>query len=196
MRKTEMEISKKGEKEGDKRIPVGKVTYFYPELSELGFSVEPKSYDEETQLPLYEDEKHQFLFDAVLAATRAIVRNKLVNGTITLRNGLSIPETVEALLERSEQTGEALKAFRDCKKDFVAWLPTSGKSEKFQAMAKALFAAPEALSVQSNKRKEQVGNIVQAFMLTLSKDNLSRYESYLKKVGEACQPDEEDDDDE
>ena len=57
-----MEVSKK---EDGKYVKVSEVEVYYPLLSDLGISVEPAKLDEEG-FPIYSDDKHQYVFDAIL----------------------------------------------------------------------------------------------------------------------------------
>jgi hypothetical protein len=165
---------------------VGKVNIFFPLLSELGVAVEPKEYDE-AGFPVYEDDKVQYAFDAVLAAVKAQARNKLVSGTATLKDGLKIAESVEELLESgSGKTGEALAIVRDFLKAFKAWLPTTKKSEKVQAAVYELASNRKGLALQTVDKKSKFSVYLSDFTKTLNPEQATRFSRPLLALDEAC----------
>ena len=70
MKSYNMEVSKKVD---GAYVSQGKVEVSYPLLSELGFAIEPDSFDNDG-FPIYKDEKAQYVFDAILAAVKAAAR--------------------------------------------------------------------------------------------------------------------------
>ena len=183
MRKYTMEVSKK---ENGAYVKQGDVEIFYPTLDELGLDVKPSKNDDEG-FPIYEDEKVQYVFDAVLAAVKAQARNRLVSGTATLKPGLSIASTVEELLESGGNKGDALAAVREFLAAFKAFLPTTGKSEKVQAAVYELARNKAAVSIQSDDKKDKFAVYLANFALTLSAEQAARFSRPLLALEEACQ---------
>ena len=144
-----MEVSKK---EDGKYVKVSEVEVYYPLLSDLGISVEPAKLDEEG-FPIYSDDKHQYVFDAILAAVKAQARNKLTPQTGELKPGLSIATSVEELLESGGNKGDALAAVREFLAAFKAYLATTSKSAKIQAAVYELARNRSSVALQEDDRK-------------------------------------------
>ncbi len=183
MIKFNMEVSKKVDGAYQK---VGEVPVYFPLFSELDIPVESTKTDEDG-MPVFENEKHGFVYAAVVAAVKAQARNKLVSGTATLKAGLTIAETVEELLETGGNKGEALAAIRECLAAFKAWLPSTGKPEKTQAALLQLMKSKDALSIQSEEKKQKFSVYVQDFAASLKPEQVSRFERHLTAINDACQ---------
>lgn len=183
MNKFNMDVSKK---ENGAYVKVGTVDVYYPLLNELGLSVEA-SKDDADGFPIYDDEKVQFVFDAVWAAVKATARNKLVSGTADLKEGNAIATTVEELLAASGgRSGEALETRRAFLASFKAWLPSLGKPTAFNAGLYDLVNASKNLPYVSDARKKLVDNTVAAFGATLSDELLAKYARLITNISELC----------
>ncbi len=187
MNKFTMEVSKK-EVVGGKNeyVKQGEVTIFYPLLAEMGIQIEPKETDKEG-FPVYADEKVQFVFDATLAAVKAMARNKLVSGTATLKEGASIAETVEQLLESGGNKGEALAAVREMLAAFKAFLATTGKKEAVQAAVYDLARNKAGLALQSAEKKQKFSVYLTDFAATLNAEQSTRFARALMSLNESCE---------
>lgn len=189
MNKFIMEVSQK-DKEAGKYVKQGEVTVFYPTLKELGFEVEAEKNDEDG-FPIYNDDKHQFAFDSVLAAVKAQARNRLVSGTATLKDGAKIAETVEELLESGAgNKGDALAAVREMLAAFKAWLPKTGKSEKVQAAVYDLASNRKGLALQPQDKKDKFAGYLTNFAETLTEEQAARFSRPLIALSEACEANE------
>lgn len=187
MKSYKMEVSKKQEVMGvSQYVKQGEIEVFYPTLSEMGLVVEPSKYDEEG-FPVYDDEKVQYVFDAVLAAVKAQARNKLVSGTATLKPGLSIASTVEELLESGGNKGDALAAVREFLAAFKAWLPSTGKSEKVQAAVYELARNKASVSLQPDGKKQKFAVYLTDFAVSLTAEQAARFNRPLLALNEACE---------
>lgn len=178
-----MEVSKK---ENGQYVKQGEVEIFYPLLNELGLNVEATGFDEDG-FPTYADDKVQYVFDAVLAAVKANARNKLVSGTASLKPGLSIATSVEELLESGGNKGDALAAVREFLAAFKAFLPSSGKSEKYQAAIYDMVKNKSAVAVATDDRKQKVAVMLAAFAETLDEAQATRFSRPLLALNEACE---------
>ena len=186
MQKFTMEVSKK---ENGKYVKQGDVVIHYPLLSEMGLTVEPKENDSEG-FPVYADDKVQFVFDAVLSAVKAQARNRLISGTATLKDGLSIAETVEALLESggTGNKGEALAVVRDMLVAFKSYLAGTGKSQAVQDAVYNLAANKKSLMLQPADKKAKFSETYLAgFAEMLSEEQAARFERPLVALSEACE---------
>lgn len=182
MKKFNMVVSKK---EDNVYKEVGRVDVFYPLLSELGFAVEPDSFDKETTLPLYSDEKAAYAFDAIFAAVKSAARNKLVSKTSTLKDGNKIAETLEELLAEGEgNSGEALKIRREYFASLKAYMPTLGKGAAYNAAIYDLISNVKNIVYQGAGRKATIKEIVLAHGLTLSAEDVAKWSRVMTQIVE------------
>jgi hypothetical protein len=183
-----MEVSKKELVAGSNQyVKQGDVTIYYPLLSELGIAIDPEKMDE-NGFPVYTDEKVQYVFDAMLAAVKAQARNKLVSGTAKLKDGQSIADTVEALLESGGgNKGDALAAVREFLASFKAWLPTTGKKEAVQAAVYDLAANRKGLALQTMEKKQKFLGYLSDFAETLTEEQAARFSRPLLALNECCE---------
>ena len=194
MKEYNLEVSAKGAKEGDKRVAVGSVTMHYPLLSELGIAIEPKEYDKDSGLPVYEDEKVQFVFDSIFAAAKAIVRNRLESGTANLKAGKTIPTTVEELLESPEgNRGEALKLYREFVAAVVAYAAKIGKSQKAQATLASWLSSKKTLAIISTEHKAKAVQYITDAVAAMTPEEQSKYETIALGLVEVAQDADGDD---
>lgn len=177
-----MEVSKK---ENGAYVKQGDVTVFYPLLSEMGVAVEPKETDKEG-FPVYEDEKVQYVFDAMLAAVKAAARNKLVSGTVELKPDNKIAETIEELLATGERSGAALALRREFFSALKDALPTvaAGKSQAYYAQLYDIIQNVKGIAAQSPARKALINTTVADFAATLSEEKLTAYGRILASIDE------------
>ena len=182
MNKFLMEVSKK---ENGAYAKVGEVEVFYPTLKELGFDIEPSRVSDDG-FPIYADDRHQYVFEGVLAAVKANARNKLQSGTATLKDGLKIAETVEELMASGGNTGEALKVLREMLAAFKAWLPSTGKSAAVQAAVYDLVSNRKTISLQAQDKKEKLRGYLSNFASSLTAEQAAAWASNLMKLDEAC----------
>jgi hypothetical protein len=179
-----MEVSKK---ENGAYVKQGEVVVYYPLLSELGLNAETDKTDDDG-FPIYSDDKVQYVFDAVLAAVKAQARNKLVSGSAELKPGLSIASTVEELLESgSGNKGEALAAVREMLAAFKAFLPTTGKSEKYQLAAYNAARQRDSITVMTDDKKQKMQALINAFAESLTAEQAARFSRPLLAINEACE---------
>lgn len=184
MNKFIMEVSKK---EAGKYVLQGSVAIHYPLLSELSISITPTGQDEEG-FPTYADEKVQYVFDAVLSAVKAQARNKLVSGTATLKDGATIAETVEQLLESGGgNKGAALALVREFLAAFKEFLPSTGKSQMVQDAVLGLASNKKSLMLQPEEKKAKfLNDYLAVFAASLTPENAAKFERPLLALQDAC----------
>lgn len=172
-----------------KYVPRGSVEVFYPTLEDMGLTSPVKEYSEEG-FPVYADDKAQFVFDGLLAAVKANARNKLevVNGTVKLKEGLTIPDTTEALLESGGgNTGAALAAIREFNAAFKAFMAKSGKSVAIQAAVCNFMANPATISiVQDTEKKEKIRNYLLSFAETITSEQATAWAKRMELINSNC----------
>jgi len=194
MNKYTMVVSKK---EDGKYKEVGKVDVFFPLLSELGIAVEPEKFeapnekgemvactaDTPNAMPVYSDEKVQFVFEATWAAVKAMARNRLESGTANLKDGLKIAETVEELLEAGGgRSGEALAARREFFASFKTYLGTLGKAAAWVAGMSDIVSNVKNIPYQSQARKESIKSLMEGYVSQASAESVAKYEKTIQQV--------------
>ncbi len=197
------------------RVEVGKIQAFTPLLSTLlpilagaqfnmvaGKDADGKEIQvvevDESGLPIYSTDGANWIFAAIKTKVESGARNKLVKGTIKLKDGLSIPTTLETLFEAGTRGGgAALAAFRDCKAAFAEYVGTLGKKESTAELIIRLFNNKDALSLQDSVMKTKMLGYVEGFANDhLEAEDLERFANPLEAVMENCKsetPAKEDD---
>jgi hypothetical protein len=201
MQKITMEVNKKNPANAGKYEKVGEVTIFVPMLHEVFPDVKQAKDSEgkelvEDGLPVYEDEKHNYIQGAILAAVKAQARNKLKPSTATLKDGQKIAEDWEALTAEGERgnNGAALAIMHECKKAFASYVASLNKSAAAQQTLNLLFGNKQALALQSSDTKGKIAGYVTSFAETLNEEQLAKYERYITGVLSACEETESADD--
>lgn len=194
--KVNMEISKSGDKKGDKRIKVGDVSIFVPFLKDIAAIVagaEQKKNDKgepefEDGVPVYVDEKADWIQSAILMQVKAQARNKLTPGTINLKAEQKIPENWEELCaEGTRGPGAGLKLLQDFKRAFSEWVAKQGLSEAASAGLIGLVSNRNALTFQNSVTKGKVAARLTAFAESLSEEDMERFMKPLTAATEACE---------
>lgn len=193
-----MNVSKSGTDK--KKVVLGVVAVPFPTLKDLGLNVEPVKTAEDGT-PEYETDILNFIQTAILERTKGIARNKLVSGTIQLKDGTAIATTLADLATPSVAggNGEALKALTTLKRGFKAFVASIGIGEKGQAVLCQLFGSPNGISIQSPAIKGKLATRVEAFADWLESYTeadedgnqaavvvTSGMEAYMVKVLDAC----------
>lgn len=192
MQAIQMDVSKKV---NGKFAKQGEVTITVPTLADvIAFVTSPIKKDEkgteivEDGLPVYEDDKANWVQSAILAAVKAQARNKLVSGTATLKDGNTIPTDWEGLLaEGVRGGGEALAIAREAKNLFAEWMAKQGKSEAATNAVVGLFSNRQALALQSATNKGKVKAYVESFAESLEEAALERITKPVEAVLAACE---------
>jgi len=188
MQKITLEVSKKGNKEGDKRVAVGSVDIFVATLADMGVSDAVFTLDAEGY-PVYADEKLDFVQASLSAACRAIARNRLESGTATLKAGKTIPTTVEELMEQPEgNKGAAMILLREFTEACVAYAAKMGKSTKAQQTL-ASWLSKKSLSIISEENRAKAVQYITDCVAAMSEADQAKFENTalgLVEVAEAA----------
>ena len=199
-----MAVSKTIKKNGKNvREPVGTVEIFVPTLAEVirfaAAAVQADGVDEkgkptgkpavdEEGLPVFTTDEANWILGAVASAVKMQCRNKLVAGSVALKDGQTIPTDWAGLVaEGVRSNGAALAALRDCVSDFAKYVGTLGKKESTAQTIVTLFKNNDALRLQSATMKGKMAEYVEAFATTLDETAVDRYERTLNKILEICQ---------
>lgn len=171
---------------------IGEITIPVPTLEAFGITAEirPRTEDDgpDDGLPLYKDDKLDWLFGAVVAQCKAQARNKLISGTVELKDGQKIAATFEELTAEGERKGnaEALKLAKEIVTSFAAFVQGLGKSAQTQAVLVGLFKNKQALTLQDAETKGKFKKYLSDYAATLNEQDLTRYAKYLGGVEEAA----------
>lgn len=174
-----------------KRKEIGTVQVFTPEMSEIAkiaVSAKETGKDETDGLPVFDSQEANWLFSAVYNAVKMAARNKLENKSISLKEGLSIAETMEALTEEGQRGGggEGLAILREVKAAFGSWVATLGKSEATASYIITMFTNRAALATQIKSVKEKMSKYVEEFATTLTDEQIDRFSRPLEAIAAAC----------
>lgn len=177
------------EKVSGKYQPRGEVQVFYPTLADMGFLEAEVKETSEDGFPVYASDLAQFTFDGILAAVKANARNKLeiVNSKVQLKEGCSIPDSTEALLESGGNNGAALAINREFLAAAKAFLANSGKSAAIQAAVLGFFRQVDTIAlVEDAGKREKIRGYLQDFASTLNDADLAKFAKKLETIDNAC----------
>lgn len=167
------------------RKEVGKVEATVPLIDDVIAAIataKVSEMDKESGLPVYDTDAANFVFGAVLASVKAMVRNRLIPKSIKLKDGAIIPSNWEELCAEASPSGAALANFRDCKNAFTAYVATLGKSEATANKIVVFFSNKDALATQLPDTKAKFLVYVESFAETLGEADAERFLSTLEKV--------------
>jgi len=171
-----------------KYVVIGSVDVFYPTVEEIaGFCQSAKAVKEdEDGVSEYESPEANWIQTAILSYAKANARNKLVSGTIDLKDGLKIPETWAEFTAETGRSGEALAILREAKAEFSDWISKQGKSEAVTKTLVTLFNNKAALELQTPANKAKMLVYVESFAESLSAEKLDRLQKPIESVISAC----------
>lgn len=196
-------LDKKGKPEKE-RIVVGYAMVPYPSLADFGITA-TQARDEkgvlqigEDGIPVYADDKHDYLQQAIAASVAAKVRNYF-SGTIKAKPakedllsvlspdaGKQLPVDFETLTAESARSGEALKLRREAKADFEAFL--QGKNKKANvvaALGELFYNSARVLGSASPKYVEALGMHCEEWSKGLTAEKQARFAPKLAELNES-----------
>lgn len=183
MKQFKMVVSKK---ENNEYKAVGEVLVPCFDLSEFGVEVEPTGTDEQGLLT-YSDERVQFVYDAVVAATKADARNKLVSGSATLKAGNKIADTVAELIAKAERSGAALAINREFITSFTSYLAgKSGKTAAVQALYSGMVKNRASIAISTEARRNGLLSQIEAYTDQATAAEAEKYTNILSAIADAC----------
>lgn len=186
-----IDVSKK---ENGKFNKVGEQTIYVPLLADiLQFVTSPIKKDEkgnevmEEGIPVYESDEANYVQGALLASVKAQVRNRMIPGTATLKDGQKIPTTWAELCAEGVRDGSGLALAREFKATFADWVKTQGLSEAASNTLVTLVSNKSALALQNEGVKAKVAARLGAFAESLSPEALEKFMRPLEAATEATQ---------
>lgn len=196
-------LDKNGKKEKE-RIQVGYSEVPYPSLADFGITAEQAKDKEgkpevgEDGIPIYAEDRFDWLQQAVASAVASKVRNYFVQGIKTLPSkenktnvmvpdsGKMLPVDFETLTAESARSGEALKLRREAKAAFEAYLQKNNKpAAVVQALGELFFNSARVLGSASQKYVAALGMHTEAWTKTLSDEQTARFAPKLMELNES-----------
>lgn len=190
-----MEVTQSITKDGKaSREKVGDVTIYVPSVSELvadavqATDKEGKALTNDDGLPVFTDDKHNWLQNAIYASVKASARNKLVPKTTNLKDGQAIATDWATLTAEAVGTGAVhLTLAREVKALFAKYMATLGKSAKAQEIATNLFNNLDVLAHSDDVTKGKLLDYFASFSETLTAEEVEKYSRHLTKVMDTAQ---------
>ena len=186
-----IEVSKK---ENGKFNKVGEQTIHVPTLADVipFITSEVKKDDKgaevfEDGLPVYVDDKANWVQGAILAMVKAQARNKMTPGTATLKDGQKIAETWEELCAEGVRDGSGLALAREFKAAFAEWVAKQGLSEAAANTLITLVSNKAALTLQQQGTKDKVKARLEGFANDLDAEKLEKFTRPLESAINACE---------
>ena len=188
-----IELNKKNATSG-KYEKIGEQTIHCPTLLDvLPFITSPVKKDEkgaevyDDGLPVFEDDKANWLQGAILAAVKAQARNKMVPGTATLKDGSKIATNWEELIAEGVRDGSGLKLMHEFKKAFAEWVAKLGLSDATANTLIALVGNKTGLQLQQQSTKDKVAARLAAFAESLEIADAERFMRPMESAMKACE---------
>jgi len=159
---------------------------------EVDGKVVPMLATDDDGLPVLDSDGANWLFNAIVAAVKAGARNKLVKDSVSVKDGLKIPETLAELFEPGTRgAGAALAALRDCKAAFADYVATLNKTEATSALIITLFNNKQALALQTPVMKGKMRAYVESFAADfLTEEQVDSWTRPMEAVLESCKVEE------
>lgn len=174
------------------REKVGEVIIHVPLVHDLIKEAVPTVVDgkpvfSDEGLPVYDDDKYNWIQAAIFAQVKAQARNKLVSKTAELKDGASIATDWEGLTAETAGGGAIhLQLVREVKALFAQWVATLGKTQGAVTKILGGFNDPKVLLVADSESKAKILGYVSDFVDTLDAETVQKYNKYLTKVTEAA----------
>lgn len=178
-----MEVSKTVD---SKRVPVGVVEVFCPDLKAFGLNVEPTGQDEKTGELTYGETAIQWLYNAVVQATKANARNKLQSGSTELKPNNKLASTLEELTTPSETGAVVLAERRTLIQLFKGYLSNLERPENVKALLLAFMEKPDTLALQPADKRAKIKAYFEEFGASVEAQLSDWQGDYVLNVIEQC----------
>ena len=173
-----------------KYVKVGDVQYFVPTLAAFGIDAKVEAISEDDGLPVYADEKHDWLFSAICAKVALKVRSMLEPQSVTFKDGASAPADFAALMAEGKRggAGQYMAMMSELRKAFAAYIDTLGKSAATKKVVCDAFANPEGVALASEDMRGKFAVYFNGFIEACNNaELLERGQKHLEKLLAACE---------
>lgn len=171
------------------REKIGEVVLYVPSLKEFGVDIEPVGSEEDGSLK-YAANEHNWLYSAVLAATKARARNLLKNGSVELKAGAKLAETLVELVTPSETTNTVLAERRAIIALFGEWLAKLDKPVNLKNLLKIFMDKPDTLLAQPKDKRDKIKVFFTTFGEAVEATLTDYQANYLDNILSLCDEDE------
>lgn len=181
---------------------VGTVPVQIPLLIAFGIAAEAKKDEhgnaivDESGVPEYVSQEHNFLQRSILNSCMIKVRVMLQKNSTELKPGKKLPETLAEYLDVSSDRGAARREKGEALKLFAAWILEKGKPQKVVEYLTGAVANADSFKTQPEDKRVLVANALATFIEEVA-DMLSAFQrNYLTDTVEVIAKGEVIDDDE
>ena len=177
-------------KNGDKneRKEIGKVEYLVPMLDEFGISGETKT-DSDNEVS-YTDQKLDWLWSAVQAATRSLLVSRLEPKSVKFREGYSAWSDFQTMVATSGNRGAALVLRREFISSFTSFIAKLGKSEKWSNAMVAFASNAKALAGTTVGNKEVFQKNLNKFFDGLAEADQEKFANIIAELAKVSSAEE------
>lgn len=161
----------------------------YPSLMDFGIDAALKMKDgkaevDEDGIPVYEEDKFDWLQYAILQQLKAQNRNKIGEDN-KLKDGMKFPTNFEELVTVGERSGEALKNRHAAKASFVAYLKSQNKKDIVVKILSDLLVDASSISVCRDDYAEALQGHITKWVPSLNEEEKGRYSKTIEKAVDA-----------
>ena len=177
-------------KNGDKneRKEIGKVEYLVPMLDEFGISGETKT-DSDNEVS-YTDQKLDWLWSAVQAATRSLLVSRLEPKSVKFREGYSAWSDFATMVATSGNRGAGLALRREFISSFTSFIAKLGKSEKWSNAMVAFASNAKALAGTTASNKEVFAKNLNKFFDGLAEADQEKFANIIAELAKVSSAEE------
>ena len=177
-------------KNGDKneRKEIGKVEYLVPMLDEFGISGETKT-DSDNEVS-YTDQKLDWLWSAVQAATRSLLVSRLEPKSVKFREGYSAWSDFQTMVATSGNRGAGLVLRREFIASFTSFIAKLGKSEKWSNAMVGFASNAKALAGTTVGNKEVFQKNLNKFFDQLTEDEQEKFAGIIAELAKVSSAEE------
>ena len=177
-------------KNGDKneRKEIGKVEYLVPMLDEFGISGETKT-DSDNEVS-YTDQKLDWLWSAVQAATRSLLVSRLEPKSVKFREGYSAWSDFQTMVATSGNRGAGLVLRREFISSFTSFIAKLGKSEKWSNAMVAFASNAKALAGTTASNKEVFAKNLNKFFDGLAEEDQEKFANIIAELAKVSSAEE------
>ena len=177
-------------KNGDKneRKEIGKVEYLVPMLDEFGISGETKT-DSDNEVS-YTDQKLDWLWSAVQAATRSLLVSRLEPKSVKFREGYSAWSDFQTMVATSGNRGAGLVLRREFISSFTSFIAKLGKSEKWSNAMIGFASNAKALAGTTVGNKEVFAKNLNKFFDQLADADQEKFSNIIAELAKVSSAEE------
>lgn len=155
----------KGEaaEKGGERPVIGTLAVNIPTLAAFGIAAEPAKFDE-IGLPVYGNDELDYLQKAVTNQAMVKVRTFLQKGSVEVKPGKKLPETLAEYIASDSDRGAARREKGEAIKLFGEWIVGKGKPQAVVEYLTGALANADSFKTQPENKRNMVADAILKFM--------------------------------